>query len=86
MQCVEDQLTVRLPRDLSEALNRAARQMDRKNAEVVRMALRAFLRVDAEETAPAERVRGLLGSLDTGTPDLAERHREYVLESLEREG
>ena len=27
----------------------------------------------------------LLGTLDSGTPDLAERHREYVLESLRRE-
>ena len=49
------------------------------------MALREFLRVGTGVVSrPADRVRGLLGSLDSGVPDLAERHREYILESLKR--
>ena len=31
---------------------------------------------------PAARVDSLIGSLESGTPDLAENHRAYVLESL----
>lgn len=31
---------------------------------------------------PSERVRDLLGSLKSGIPDLAERHREYLLEAV----
>jgi len=47
------------------------------------MALRAYLEIGpAPGTRPAERARGLLGSLDSGTPGLAEKHRAYVLESL----
>jgi metal-responsive CopG/Arc/MetJ family transcriptional regulator len=78
------QLTVRLPDDISEALDAAARRLQRKRAEVVRMALRRFLALDRNGT-PADRVRSLLGSLSSGTPDLAEHHRGYVLESLSRE-
>lgn len=77
------QLTVRFPADLDAALAVAADRLQRKRAEVVRMALRSFL--DLDETAkPADRVRGLLGSLESGVPDLAENHRRYVLESLRR--
>jgi hypothetical protein len=49
------------------------------------MALREFLGVEpAERRRHAERVRGLLGSLESGIPDLAEHQREYILESLKR--
>lgn len=47
--------------------------MQRKNAEVVRMALRQFLEVPSNEGRPADRVRELLGSVASGEPDLAER-------------
>lgn len=80
---MEDQLTVRLPQDLGRALRAASRRLQRKNSEVVRMALREFLGAPAR-ARPADRVRSLIGSLESGIPDLAERHREYVLESLRR--
>jgi predicted transcriptional regulator len=38
-----DQLTVRLPEDLSRALRAASRRMPRKSSEIVRLALREFL-------------------------------------------
>jgi metal-responsive CopG/Arc/MetJ family transcriptional regulator len=78
------QLTVRLPDDLSETLDAAAERLHRKRAEIVRMALRSFLGQESEGK-PSDRVRGLLGSLESGLPDLAENHRRYVLESLTRE-
>ncbi len=78
------QLTVRLPEELSEALDNAAERMHRKRSEIVRMALRSYLGQRAEGK-PAERVQGLLGSLESGLPDLADEHRRYVLESLARE-
>ncbi|MDY7092134.1 MAG: ribbon-helix-helix protein, CopG family [Acidobacteriota bacterium] len=79
------QLTVRLPEDLNEALSVAAEQLQRKRSEVVRLALQEFLRIsDRGETPRAERVRGLIGSLESGIPDLAENHRAHILESLKR--
>jgi Arc/MetJ-type ribon-helix-helix transcriptional regulator len=77
------QLTVRLPDDLGRSLKRASRQMQRKPSEVVRLALREFLGTTAARSSrPADRVRRLIGSLESGIPDLASRHRAYILESV----
>lgn len=81
------QVTVRLPDDLMESLETAARKMNLKTSEIVRMALRDFLGVSSRSgQRAADRVRGLIGSLETGVPDLAENHRSYILESLKRGG
>ena len=77
------QLTIRLPDDLKAALDEASRRMGRRESEIVRLALRAFLDgAPRTSDAPSRRVRRLLGCLDSGLPDLAQRHREYVIESL----
>ena len=82
---MEAQLTVRIPVEVKEALDAAAKRMHRKTSEVVRLALITFLQ-DSHEAAgrPADRVRGLLGSVESGVPHLAERHRAYVVESVKR--
>lgn len=72
-------ITVTLPDDLGRTLAEAARGTRRSRSEIVRAAL-----VEHLQRRPADRVRGLIDSLASGIPDLAERHREYVLESLRR--
>jgi len=82
---MESQLTIRIPGDLREALEQASRRTGLKNSELVRQALRSYLAIPANrQQRPTVRVRSLVGSLDSGIPDLAERHREYVIESLSR--
>jgi Arc/MetJ-type ribon-helix-helix transcriptional regulator len=80
---VEDQITVRLPARLGRTLRRTSRRLGRRPSEVVRMALETFLQgAPPSDRKPADRVERLLGSLASGVPDLAERHREYVLAAL----
>ena len=80
---VDDQITVRLPTPLGRTLRRTSRRLGRRPSDVVRMALEAFLQGSPPANdKPAERVAHLIGSLSSGVPDLAERHREYVLASL----
>jgi len=82
---MDSQLTIRIPSDLREALERASRRTGLKNSELVRQALRSYLETPANrQQRPAARIRHLVGSLESGIPDLAERHREYVIESLSR--
>ena len=82
---MHDQISVRIPSNLRTALRRASQRLGRRDSEVVRMALESFLRVGASASRrPADRVKHLIGSLDSGVPDLAERHRAYVLASLKR--
>ncbi len=84
---MHDQVTVRLPAELSQALRRASRRLRRKNSDIVRLALQAFLQEGEPGAAkPADRVRGLIGSLRSGVPDLAERHRDHVIAALKRRG
>jgi len=77
------QLTVRLPDDLDRALKLAARRMQRKSSDIVRLALREFLGGSNRQPGrPVDRVRGLIGSLESGIADLAARHRDNVVRSL----
>lgn len=85
VQPMPTQLTVRLPDDLGRALKAATRRLQRRNSDIVRMALREFLGGPTHASGrPVERVRGLIGSLESGVPDLATRHRDYILRSLSR--
>ena len=80
---MESQLTLRLPAELAEKLERSARRLKRKRSDVVRQALEQFL--DAgPEVRPIDRVRDLLGSVETGVSDLGQRHREHLIRRLRR--
>jgi predicted transcriptional regulator len=80
---MESQLTLRLPAALAQKLERSARRLKRKRSDVVRQALEQFL--DAgPEVRPIDRVRDLLGSVETGVSDLGQRHREHLIRRLRR--
>jgi hypothetical protein len=81
---MEDQLTIRLPRELNQALKQRALRMQRKPSELVRMAVAEFLQVSPTDEAPARRVKNLIGSLATAIPDLATNHRQHILNKLRR--
>ena len=82
---MEDQLTIRFPRELSKALKAKAARMQRKPSEVVRMAVAEFLQMSDEPADfPSKRVQHLIGSLESRVPDLAVRHREHLLNKLRR--
>ncbi|HJQ98315.1 MAG TPA: ribbon-helix-helix protein, CopG family [Candidatus Polarisedimenticolaceae bacterium] len=78
---MDARVKVRIPAELKQALDDAAKKMNRDTSEIVRLALTSFL-----HGLPAHRVHGFLGSLESGLPHLAERHREYIIESVKRGG
>lgn len=80
---MERQLTLRLPADLATKLARSAKHLRRKRSEVVRQALEQFLDTQPE-VRPIERVRDLLGRVESGIPDLGQRHRHYLIQRLRR--
>jgi predicted DNA-binding protein len=81
---MNSQLTLRLPEALASRLERSARRLKRKRSDVVRLALEQFLDSEPAATRPVERVRDLLGSVDSGVPDLGQRHREHLIRRLRR--
>jgi predicted transcriptional regulator len=80
---MESQLTLRLPAALAQKLERSARRLKRKRSDVVRQALEQFLEA-GPEVRPIDRVRDLLGSVETGVSDLGQRHREHLIRRLRR--
>jgi predicted transcriptional regulator len=81
---MQRQLTVRLPDELGRALEEAAERMQRKPSEIVRLALREFLGMRDRSVRHADRVRTLVGSIESGTPDLAKNQRARIVEALRR--
>lgn len=81
------QVTVRMPESLIEKLDREAALRRRKRSEVIRMALERFVE-EPEPSAgrPIDKVRDLLGSYESGIPDLGQRHREHLIRRLRRGG
>jgi len=80
---MDAQLTLRLPGALNEKLERSAKRLKRKRSDVVRLALEQFLET-APEIRPIERVRDLLGRVESGVPDLGQNHREHLIRRLRR--
>ena len=79
---MEDQLTIRLPRELNDALKARAALMQRKPSEVVRIAVAEFLQMPEPGQSRVSRVNDLIGSLASGIPDLATHHRRYLIKKL----
>lgn len=75
------QFTLRLSAELAQQLEQAAKRLRRNRSDVVRLALEQFLAIQVE-TRPIDRVRDLLGQVESGVPDLGQRHREYLLRRL----
>ena len=84
---MERQLMVRIPADLAKRLHRAEVVTKQRRSELVRLALEQFLLGQGRSPAvrPIDLVRDLVGSISTGIPDLAERHREYLIQRLRRD-
>ena len=83
---MERQLTLRMPATLAAKLDKVSRHTRRRRSEIVRLALEQFLsEADAKgDPRPIDLVRDLLGSTESGVPDLGQRHRDYLLKRLRR--
>ncbi len=83
---MQSQLTVRLPDDLDQEVSNYAKSLRLKRSDVVRMALERFFKESlvGEERSPYELVRDLIGSIDSGIPDLGQAHRKHLMERIKR--
>lgn len=78
------QITVRIPDDLQRDLERLSSALRLKRSDVVRLAIRKMADEMGSKVAgtPYERVRDLVGSVDSGVADLGSAHREHLLRIL----
>jgi Arc/MetJ-type ribon-helix-helix transcriptional regulator len=80
------QLTVRLTSELEAEIEALSRRTRRRRSEIVRLALTRFLREETGggTTSPYDRVRNLIGTVESGIPDLGEGHREHLRRRFQR--
>ena len=74
------QLTVRLTSELEEGIEALSRRTRRRRSEIVRLALARFIREEMGEgtQSPYNRVKDLIGKVESDIPDLGEAHREHL--------
>jgi metal-responsive CopG/Arc/MetJ family transcriptional regulator len=74
------QLTVRLTSELEAGIDALSRRTRRRRSEIVRLALARFIREETGEGTPSpySRVKNLIGTVESGIPDLGESHREHL--------
>ncbi len=78
---MEQRITIRLSRQLASRLEQAAKRTERKRSDVVRLALERFLATDMD-AKPIDRVRDLIGRVESGVPDLGMGHREHLIKRI----
>ena len=85
---MQGQLTVRLTDDISKGLDAIARRRGCKRSELVRQALKNYLKEElvAEDVTPYVKVQNLLGSIESGTDDLGENHHDHLTLRFNRNG
>jgi Arc/MetJ-type ribon-helix-helix transcriptional regulator len=78
-------LTIRLPQDLDKQITALAKRLHLSRSDVVRMALRKFAdEFEEDGSRPYEKVKDLLGGVETGITDLGSDHRKHLLERIKR--
>lgn len=78
------QLTIRMPDEHVYKIEQIAKRMGLKKSDITRMAIKKFIDVyggDTEDT-PFTKVQHLIGVVESGTPDLGQNHRKYLIEKI----
>ena len=85
-QNMQSQITVRIDEEVNERIDNIAKRLRRKRSDLVRIALEKFLSEieGVEETKPYDQVKELIGSLSSGTSNLGEAHREYLVKKFKK--
>ncbi|MGC8979642.1 MAG: ribbon-helix-helix domain-containing protein [Caldisericum sp.] len=79
-------MTVRMPDEYIEKINSLSKKMGLKRSDVVRMALKQFLDENQGEVDqnPFQKIKSMLGIVESGIKDLGHRHRYYLIRKIRR--
>lgn len=81
------QLTIRLPDEHAKKLEKIAIRMGLKKSDITRMAIKRFIEMqDEAEEKPYSKVQSLLGTVESGVPDLGANHRKYLVNRIKAGG
>ena len=79
------QLTIRMPEKQMAMIEYIAKEMELKKSDVTRIALKKFIEEYNDSTEkPFTKVKHLLGIVESGMPDLGQRHRDYLIKKIKK--
>ena len=79
------QLTIRMPKEQMTMIEYIAKKMELKKSDVTRIALKKFIEEYNDSTEkPFTKVKHLLGIVESGIPDLGQRHRDYLVKKIKK--
>ena len=80
------QITVRIPNDYGNRLDRVSKQMGVRRSDIIRLAMKQFLEGtgDTGRQSPYARVHHLLGLVQSEVKDLGQSHRKYLIQKVRR--
>jgi metal-responsive CopG/Arc/MetJ family transcriptional regulator len=83
---MQSQISVRLDEAINEQIISVAKKLRRKRSDIVRLALEKFISEinGLDESKPYDQVKGLIGSVSSGIPNLGEAHREYLINKFKK--
>jgi len=77
------QLTIRIPDEQMSRIEHIAKTMGLKKSDVTRMAIKKFIEeYNVSTVKPFTKIKHLLGVVESGVPDLGQRHREHLLKKI----
>ncbi len=77
------QLTKRIPDEQMSRIEYIAKKTGLKKSDITRMAIKKFIEEYNVSTAkPFNKIKHLLGTVESGVSDLGQRHREHLLKKM----
>ncbi len=81
------QLTIRMPDEQMSRIEQIAKKMGLKKSDVTRMAIKKFVDEYHDSTVePFAKIKHLLGVVESGVPDLGQRHRNHLIKKIKGDG
>lgn len=81
------QLTIRMPDEQMSRIEQIAKKMGLKKSDVTRMAIKKFVDEYNDNTVePFAKIKHLLGVVESGVPDLGQRHRNHLIKKIKGAG
>ena len=80
------QITVRMPGEYRDKLDRLSKSMGVRRSDIIRLAMKQFLEGtdDTDRQPPYAKISHLLGIVESDVKDLGQSHRKYLIQKVRR--
>ncbi len=80
------QLTIRMPDEYGDKINRIAQIMGLKKSDIARLAIKEYITKseDMGQKKPYQKIDHLIGIVESNINDLGKQHRQHILNKIKK--